>query len=74
MSQDNAIVFDGLDSALLGFGSQWSREPVAVYSQAKIITTLQQQGMTREEAEEYYSFNIECMWCGEQTPLILEDL
>ena len=67
------ITFDGLDAAIIGYGNQWSREPVAVYSERKIWDVLQGQGMSFEDAVEWYDFNIRCLWCGEQTPLILED-
>tara|TARA_R110001599_G_scaffold58318_1_gene160756 strand:- start:638 stop:862 length:225 start_codon:yes stop_codon:yes gene_type:complete len=73
MSQDDAITFDGLDEAIIGFGSQWSRRPVAVYSEARIIDALVKQGMDEVEAWEWYAHNIACLWCGEQTPLIIQD-
>ena len=74
MSEDTApIIFNGLESALIGYGTQWSRKPVAVYSESKILEALQEQGMDYEEAVEWFDFNIRCLWCGEQTPLILED-
>ncbi|QDP57801.1 MAG: hypothetical protein Unbinned7358contig1001_27 [Prokaryotic dsDNA virus sp.] len=66
-------ILDGLDDALLGFGSQWSRATLAVYSDRKILEVLQGQGMSYDEAVEFYDFNVRCLWCGEQTPLILED-
>jgi len=73
MNEEHAITFDGLDSAIIGYGRQWSREPVAVYSEQGILKALQEQGMSYDEAVEWYCHNIQCLWCGEQTPLILED-
>ena len=67
-------VFPGLDEALIGYGQQWSRPMLAVYSQRKIVEALEGQGMNREEALDWFSFNIECAWYGEQTPIILKDL
>ena len=69
---DGVILLDGLDAALLGVGSQWGREPVAVYSERKILAALRAQGMEPDEAQEWYSYNIRCMGVGVQTPLILE--
>jgi hypothetical protein len=68
------IKFDGLDSALIGYGSQWSKNQLAVYSETKIIEALIDQGMDYEEARDWYGHNIECLWCGEETPLIVRDL
>ena len=70
---DGAIVFPGLENALIGFGSQWSREPIAVYSAAKIVKAFVAQGMSEEEASEWFEFNVRGLWAGERTPLILED-
>ena len=69
----SVITFDGLDSALIGYGRQWSRDELAIYSETKIIEALQDQGMDYEEAVDWYCHNIECLWCGENTPLIVRD-
>lgn len=69
---DDVVVLDGLNEALIGVGSQWGRDPIAVYSESKILAVLQRQGMSPDEAAEWYSFNIRCLHVGEQTPLIVE--
>ena len=70
---DGAVVFPGLESALVGFGAQWSREKIAVYSASKIIKEFINQGMTEADASEFFEFNVRGLWAGERTPLILED-
>jgi hypothetical protein len=46
--------------------------PIVVYDSAKVIDILiERDGMTHEEAEEFFSFNIEGAWVGEQTPVWL---
>jgi hypothetical protein len=48
-------------------------KPIAVYDRERIIKVLvDRDGMTREDAEEYISFNIEGAYVGKLTPIILE--
>jgi len=48
-------------------------KPIAVYDRERIIKVLMlRDEMTREQAEEYISFNIEGAYVGELTPVILE--
>ena len=43
-----------------------------VYDRAKVIQTLiDRDGMTPEDAEEFFSVNIEGAWVGEATPAYL---
>ena len=69
--EDLGYFADGLDGAILGVDPSSSR---VVYSQAKVIEELISQGMDREEAMEYYYFNIEGAYMGEKTPIWVDDL
>ena len=69
-----ALFLDGLDSAIIGIGNQYSKAPVVIYDEDKIIDALIEQGMEVEEAWEYYSFNIAGAWVGENTPIIMTGL
>ena len=67
-----AIWYDGLEDAIVGIGCQYSKNAVVVYEEGRIIFTLMsEQEMEFEEAWEYYSFNIQGMWVGENTPIIM---
>jgi hypothetical protein len=66
------ILFDGFDDAILGIGQRYTQKPGIVYSRKKMIEILMKD-MSWEEAVEYLSFNTECCWCGEETPIILDD-
>lgn len=68
-----AIVLDGLDSAILGIIRRCSSETVLVYDRNKIIEILSTD-MSEEDADEYISFNIEGAWMGESTPYIMETI
>ena len=68
-----AILFDGLDDALIGVASQWGQPTLVVYSYDKLVATVKYQGpMSYEEAVEYVDFNVVGLWAGPGTPLILQ--
>jgi hypothetical protein len=62
----------GLEAAFIGVGRQFNT-PIAVYSRSKAIQCFIDQGMTEEEAEEYFEFNTAGAWIGNQTPIFMED-
>ena len=70
------IVLDGLDEAIIGRSEIWDRtghrEIRVVYSGEEIVNILMKRdGMEHEEAMEFVSFNIECAYVGDQTPVIV---
>jgi len=67
------LLADGLDEAFIGIGWQFS-VPLAVYDRDKCIEILESQGMTPEEAQEYFYFNTQGAYVGEQTPIFLEKI
>ena len=62
------LFLDGFDDALIGVSSRFGQPTVALYDLDKILESLMAQGMSHEEAEEYFSFNIIGAWVGEMTP------
>lgn len=68
-----ALLFDNMHSALVGYGRVGHQEPVAVYSKKLMYAQLQRDGFSIEDAEEYFAKFVNT-WAGEQTPVILEDL
>lgn len=69
---ESVLLADGLEDAFLGIGRQF-HAPVAVYSRRKALECLVKQGMTHEEAVEYFDFNTAGAYVGKQTPIYLED-
>lgn len=61
------LTADGFDDAIIGV---WS-EGRLVYSIDKVLEILMND-MTEEEAIEFYEFNIECAYVGEQTPIFIK--
>ncbi len=69
---EDAITADGFEKALLGFGHQFNT-PVAVYSRDRCLHVLMDRdGMSREDAEEYFDFNVAGAWVGEGMPVFLD--
>ena len=69
----DALFMDGLDSAIIGWGCQYTKNPVVVYDEDKIIDHLTGvEGLSHEEAWGYYGFNIAGAWVGENTPIIMK--
>jgi hypothetical protein len=64
------LKMDGFDNAVLGVEDKTMR---LVYSKSKIIKHLLKE-MDYETAMEYFDYNIEGSWVGEQTPIIVNDM
>jgi hypothetical protein len=67
---EDAIFWHGLDDAVIGIAERVGLLVVA-YDIEKICEVLMRDGMTYEEAIEYYDFNIGGAWVGELTPVHL---
>jgi len=69
------IKLDGYDDAILGPASVWQdgeQVETLVYSAAAICAILvKRDGMSEEEAREFVEHNIECMYIGEATPILV---
>lgn len=73
--EEGLIKFDDLDAAVLGIGQQHGKPALMVYSASLILEALMKENKwDMEAAQEWYGFNIECMWVGERTPVIINDL
>lgn len=54
-----AIIYDGYDDAIIGMASRINLGPVVAYDVDKILEILvERDGMTYEEAMEFFDFNI----------------
>lgn len=65
------IILTGLDDCIVGVIERFGMEPVLLYDTRKVLAKLQKDGMTYEEALEYYSYNIIGGWFGDRTPAFL---
>jgi hypothetical protein len=64
-------VMDGFDDCIAGIVERFTDDPIVCYDRQKVIDSLMAQGMTEEEAEEYFSFNQIGAWVGDSTPCFL---
>ena len=68
----DVIVADGFEDDLIGVGQQFNKA-MAVYDRQKCIEILMERdGMSDEEAVEYFEYNVTGAWVGEYTPIFLE--
>ena len=73
--EEDTLLMDGFDDALIGFSQRINEPLLAVYSFEEMVKTcIFRDGMTENEAEEYIEFNCIGAWVGEQTPIIVRDL
>jgi hypothetical protein len=64
----DALFADGFDDCIAGFDTKGR----AIYFADAIVQTLMDRdGMTEEEAMEFFGFNIECAHVGEFTPIYM---
>jgi hypothetical protein len=67
-----ALMCDGFDEAVIGMAERINLGPVVAYSVDKIINIMiERDGMTYEEALEFYDYNIVGSWMGEYTPVFI---
>ncbi len=68
----DALLADGLEHAFLGIATRFNTY-LACYSVTLILAGYRRDGMTYEEAREFFDFNVAGAWAGEGTPVFLED-
>ena len=66
------LIADGLDHAFVGLMMRFNvLEPIACYDYDRVIEGYIEEGMTEEEAIEFFEFNVIGAWVGERTPCFL---
>ena len=86
---EEALICDGFDEAIIGMAQRINLGPVVAYSVEKIIEILISQSELTEadleededlesrkylDAIEYFEYNIKGSWMGEFTPVFIEKL
>lgn len=70
---EDILLADGHDHAILGLVDVGSGRVVVAYSTKKILEGLASDGMTWDEAREYFDFNIAGAYVGPGTPVYVQD-
>ena len=70
MSEAKTLFLDkDFDKAVIGHFSRCGKPLVIAYDVEKVIgVMMKKDSMNREDAEEFFQFNMEGAWCGEGTP------
>jgi hypothetical protein len=64
-------LFDNIEDAFVGVAERFGMGPVATYDYNNCIEIYMQDGMTLEEAVEYFNFNVIGLWAGDKTPVFV---
>lgn len=71
---EDIVTADGFEEAFMGLAWRCSDGPVAMYDREKCIEVIMKRdlvtsgGMTHEQAEEFFEFNVVGAWVGDRTP------
>lgn len=65
---EEILLADGFEEALIGYVERAGLPIMALYDREKCIEILMGQGMTDEEAEEFFQFNTVSAFIGDYTP------
>ena len=67
-----ALLADGFEDAYIGVCEVFNRPPLAAYDRDRCIEILMERdGMTDEEAQEYFEYNVAGSWVGDNTPVYI---
>lgn len=71
-SYPDMVRFDGFDDAMIGVCARIGQETIIAYDYEKCVMILiNEHDMTREEAVEYFDFNVAGTYAGEHTPCFI---
>ena len=65
------LKMDGYDDCVLGICERYGMQPVIAYDRNKVLKKLMKDGMTKDEAVEFFLFNQIGAWMGEGTPVFV---
>lgn len=69
---EEALLADGFEAAVIGVAERCSQPALVVYDAERCIEILMQRdGMSYDDAHDFFSFNTLGAWAGEGTPLFL---
>ena len=69
---EDAVLLDGFDEAIIGSASTFGKDVVVAYDYKKIINLLiNRDGMSYDEAVEYFDFNIGGLHVSDRNPIFV---
>ena len=70
--EEAMLLADGFDDCIIGLCSRANSPDVMAYDISKMVAKLMVDGMTQEEAIEWFEFNILSAYMGEGTPVYID--
>jgi hypothetical protein len=70
-SEDEMLTMDGFDCCIVGVVERMGHPPIICYDREKVIKKHMEEGMSYDEAEEFFEFNQIGAWVGDSTPCFL---
>lgn len=72
---EEILLADGFEEALIGYAEGAGIRTVAVYDRFQCIHILMERdGMTEEDAEDHFQYNVIGSYVGETTPIFITNL
>ena len=68
-----ALLADGFEDALIGWGMEATKMPVAIYNYDKCVEILINEGSSQDDAIEWMEYNVTNAWYGEGTPIFMRE-
>lgn len=69
----DALLADGFEEAFMGIARRFNTPLLAAYCYEKcILILMERDGMTFREATEFFDFNVQGAWVGENTPVFIQ--
>jgi len=65
---EEIVLYNQLDEAFVGVVERFGMEPIALYDYHKCIEIYMEDGMTYDEAVDFFGFNTIGAWIGDRTP------
>lgn len=65
------LLMDGFNDCILGVATRFGSEQFVIYDYDKVIASLESQGMTYEEAMDFYVQNQLGSYVGDHTPAFM---
>ena len=71
--ENNLLKMDGFDDCIVGIVERYGCHPLVCYSRKRVIQKLIQDGMSEDEANEFFEYSQLGAFVGEKTPCFLTE-
>lgn len=69
---EEMIIYPDLVDAFIGISWQFTNGPLATYDREKVLEIfMDRDGMSADEAAEFFEINTQSLWVGERTPVFV---